>query len=163
MIHGIDPGTHESAIVSLNAERGIVFARIQPNEQVRDTIKWAVAQHDEIAIEMVACYGLPVGRETFETCLWIGRFIECARAHWPVTPRLITRNEVKMALCHTIKGVNDSVIRQRLIDLYSSGDAPAIGTKKDPSPLYSIKSHMWPALAVAIAHLETRPKPGEMQ
>jgi len=160
MIHGIDPGTHESAIVSITSQtRGLVFARILPNDEMRDVIRRTVNPNDEVAIEMVACYGMPVGHETFETCLWIGRFIECSC----VTPRLITRNAVKMALCYTIKGVNDAAVRQRLIDLYSAADAPAIGTKKAPGPLYSIKSHMWPALAVAITHLATRPKPGEMQ
>lgn len=161
LLHAIDPGTHSSAFVTLEpATRQIVYATIQANHVLLEVLSEKVQWRDQVAIEMVACYGMPVGAETFETCVWIGRFWERVSA----TPvRLITRNEIKMALCYTVRGVNDAAIRQRLIDMYTLDGVPALGTKAHPGPLYGIKSHLWAALAVAIGHLETAPNPGELQ
>ena len=91
------------------------------------------------AIEMIASYGMAVGKETFETCVWIGRFIE--RAVAPV--RLCYRKDIKIHLCGTMKA-KDGNIRQALIDKHG-----AQGTKKAPGPLFGVSGHMWAALAVA--------------
>ena len=37
------------------------------------------------------------------------------------------------------------------------GKADAVGTIKKPGPLYSVKSHAWAALAVAVTATETKP------
>ncbi len=97
---------------------------------------------------MIACYGMPVGAETFETCVWIGRFIEAANTD----PALVFRKDVKMHLCHTMRA-KDANIRQALLDLFPAtggGKTPQVGTKKQPGPLFGVKSHAWAALAVAV-------------
>lgn len=159
-IFAIDPGTTESAYLLLLENMDVYFRGIAANDDVLKVLQaeWPLHPQDVIAIEMVACYGMPVGRETFETCLWIGRFAQAVHPH-PV--QLITRNEVKMALCHTIKGVNDAALRQRLIDIYGPGKDKAVGTKAHPGTLYGIKSHMWSALAVAMAVYVKRCKEAE--
>jgi hypothetical protein len=98
-----------------------------------------LSPYDEIAFEMIACYGMPVGKEVFDTCVWIGRFSE--RCKGP--QRMIYRKEVKMYLCGTMRA-KDANVRQALIDRIG-----AIGTKKQQGPLYGFKSHLWAALAVA--------------
>jgi hypothetical protein len=89
---------------------------------------------------MIASYGMPVGASTFETCLWIGRFIELARTE----SRLVYRKDIKMHLCGSMRA-KDGNVRQALIDLIGEQ-----GTKKDKGPTYGISSHSWAALAVAV-------------
>lgn len=100
---------------------------------------------------MVASYGLPVGAEVFATVRWIGRFHEILVSRGQPDPQYLTRNEVKLRLCGTVKGVNDGVLRQRLIDIYGPGKAQAIGNKKQPGPLFGLKADEWQALALARA------------
>jgi len=111
-----------------------------------------------MAIEMIASYGMAVGATVFETCVWIGRFIDAFTQLDTNREDLytrLTRAQVKVALCKQTKGVNDSVIRQRLIDLWG-----APGTKKNPGPTYGIKSDAWAALGVATAWMIQYKAPG---
>jgi hypothetical protein len=103
-----------------------------------------------VAIEMIASYGMPVGREVFETCVWIGRFQQALES--PGTAELVYRKDVKLHLCGSPRA-KDGNVRQALIDLFPAtggGKTPQIGTKKQPGPLYGMSSHAWAALGVAI-------------
>ncbi len=104
----------------------------------------------ELAIEMIASYGMAVGREVFETCVWIGRFMQWHNR--PDEVKLVYRKDVKLHLCHDMRA-KDANIRQAIIDLFpatGAGKTPQIGTKKQPGPLYGVNSHAWAALAVAL-------------
>jgi hypothetical protein len=98
---------------------------------------------------MIASYGMAVGREVFETCVWIGRFIQ---ARQPMQHELIYRRDVKIHLCGSPRA-KDANIRQSLLDKFGE-----VGTKKNPGPLFGVKSHVWSALAVAVTALETAGK-----
>lgn len=141
-ILAIDPGTEQSAIVQMWPDGRIEGARIERNADVRNWARVAFNCERRVAIEMVACYGMPVGREVFETCLFIGRLYEIAQQNGsPVT--LVYRKDVKIHLCGSMKA-KDGNIRQALIDKYG-----APGTKKAPGRTYGISSHLWSALAIA--------------
>lgn len=105
-----------------------------------------------IVYEMIACYGMAVGAEVFETCVWIGRFIEVAEATQPTRQDRIYRREVKIHLCGSMKA-KDANVRQAIIDLYG-GKAKAIGTKKNPGPLYGVKGDEWAAIGVGLTYLD---------
>lgn len=148
----IDPGPEESAIVWI-AFNGLPkrFGKFPNGEiipQFTDALKggW-----HHLAIEMIASYGMPVGAEVFETCVWIGRFIEA----WGGPFTKIYRREVKSFLCGDSKA-KDGNIRQALIDRY--GGSSAIGNKKSPGPLYGITKDVWAALAVAVTWQGTHGK-----
>ena len=140
----LDPGNLESAWLLYDTATGrpTSWAK-QPNADLLLTISDIDA--DELVIEMVASYGMAVGAEIFDTCVWIGRFIE--RWHGPY--RLIYRPDVKLHLTQT-RRAKDANVRQALIDRYGPGKAVAIGLKATPGPLYGLSRDCWSALAVAV-------------
>lgn len=83
---------------------------------------------DEVkfVIEMIASYGMPVGKEVFDTCVWIGRFAERMLRFQVNEVYYIYRKDEKMNICHSMKA-KDSNIRQALIDRFGE-----VGTKKNP-------------------------------
>jgi hypothetical protein len=146
----IDPGTTHSGVVWFH-HGGVLDCGVYENDEVLDLMGGGIVGC--VAIEMIASYGMAVGREVFETCVWIGRFIESTCN--PESVRLIYRRDVKLHLCGSVKA-KDANVRQALIDRWG-GKAEAIGNIKKPGPLYAVKSHAWAALAVAVTAAETKP------
>lgn len=143
-ILAIDPGTEQSGYVRYEDGR-IVESGVVPNDEALKLIgqrAYFADEGDVLAIEMIASYGMAVGKEVFATCVWVGRFQQV----WadPDSVRLVFRKDVKMHLCGTPRA-KDANIRQALIDLIGPQ-----GTKKEPGPTYGVKSHAWAALAVAV-------------
>lgn len=146
-IIAVDPGTSESAFVFLRSDMRIFSSGMVPNDQMREAID-AAAGVNTIACEQIESFGMPVGREVFETVRWTGRFEQTALDNgmdW----KMIPRRAVKLHLCQDSKA-KDSNIRQALIDKYGGKAA----TKKGGS-LYGISKHLWAALAVGVTYLET--------
>jgi hypothetical protein len=147
-ILAIDPGNEESAWCLIEGGKPTYFGK-RENAEVRDILSAADAEcYAHLAIEMISSYGMPVGREVFETCLWIGRFAETWERHGG-TVKFIYRKDVKMHLCGNTRA-KDANVRQALIDHYGPGKDRAIGKKATPGPLYGFKGDEWAALAVAL-------------
>ena len=148
IIIAIDPGNEQSAFVVWDGkriyEKGIVsnydlLAKLGQDTHYGKTYR--------SAIEMVASYGMAVGKTVFDTCVWIGRFIEVSFSH-----SLVYRKDVKMCLCGSMRA-KDANIRQALIDKFGKP-----GTIKAPNLVYGetnrvedkMKADLWSALAVAV-------------
>lgn len=142
-ILAIDPGNESSAYILFDGGK-VVEHGFADNELVRVMLGRLISSGYSLAIEMIACFGMPVGAEVFQTCVWIGRFIE----RWNGMHQLVYRKDVKMHLCGQSRA-KDANIRQAIIDRFG-GKAKAVGLKSCPGPLYGIKSHCWAALAVAL-------------
>ena len=154
-ILAIDPGTEQSAYMCYYDKELVEFA-IVDNETLRHIIPQFTA--DYCAIEMVAHYGMAVGKEVFETCVWIGRFAEKWESVHKEKTIFIYRKEVTMHLCHSARA-KDPNVRQAILDMFpctGGGKTPQKGTKKQPGPLYGISKDVWSALAVAITCEETK-------
>ena len=77
-----------------------------------------------LVIEDIGNYGTAVGRDTFETVRWTGRF---QQAHDGQTTYIL-RPTIKTHLCG-VASAKDGNVRQALIDRYG-GDEVAVGGKK---------------------------------
>ncbi|MFT3806092.1 hypothetical protein [Arenimonas sp.] len=147
----IDPGTYESGWVILTNGR-VTASGVCSNQHLLDTIageiKPMIIHHvvEDCAIEMIASYGMAVGHEVFETCVWIGRFSEAWRRRYGSLPTKVFRKDVKLHLCGSPRA-KDPNVRQALLDRLGPQ-----GTKAAPGPTYGVKSHAWAALAVAVTH-----------
>jgi hypothetical protein len=146
-ILAIDPGTTKSGVVHLESHTGKITAFVKDNNDLLDGL-YLMNVQAVVVVEMVACYGMAVGKETFETCVWIGRFLEAAEQTLH-TSRLY-RRDIKLHLCGTARA-KDANIWQAILDRYGGKEA-AIGSKKQPGPLYGVKSHARAALAVAVTY-----------
>lgn len=156
IILGIDPGTNRSGVVLWDTCAQRVYKSwILENEAVLDILKTARAH--VMAIERFEARGMRLGDESIQTILWTGRFVQrwldtdlpklCEVPHSrPCYP--ILRRKVKMHFCGQTRA-KDSNIRAALIDRFGGQDK-AVGVKASPGCLHGVKSHMWPALAVAV-------------
>ncbi len=146
MIFSIDPGNVYSAYAILDDRlRPIKFGKVE-NQKMITIINEERRPGMKFAVEMVASYGMAVGKEVFETCIWIGRFVETINLRNGAEPTLIYRKEEKMNLCGNMRA-KDSNIRQALIDRFGQ-----IGTKKNPGWFYGVKADVWAAIAVGVTY-----------
>lgn len=143
-ILAIDPGTTESGWVILDDDGTPLEFGKSSNDAVLGSV-YDCAGNFRVVVEMVASYGMSVGAEVFETCVWIGRFVEASDGF----AERIYRRDVKLHLCG-VTNAKDGNIRQALIDRFGPGKAAAIGLKATPGPLYGMSGDMWQALALAV-------------
>lgn len=146
----IDPGPTESALLLYNTttKRPVAWEKL-PNTCCWPTWAWTA---DRLAVEQVASYGMPVGAEVFETCVWTGRYIERWYHHHETHPVRVTRKQVMVHVCGSARG-NDATLRMALIDRYG-GKERAVGRKASPGPLYGMNVDHRAALGVAITATE---------
>jgi len=152
----IDPGTYQSAWTVVGGGNTVTQFGKRTNEEVLDGLRMSLyGWHtvDIVVVEMMTSYGKPVGNEVFETIVWIGKFLEAACHTFDKVDRL-TRREVKNYICRGHRKKNDSRVRSCLIERYGEGGMDAIGTKRNPGPLYGVVGDMWAALAVGITYRE---------
>ena len=146
MILAIDPGNTHSAYVLLGAQLEPMEFGIFENDLLLQTIQdmrdTGIADNTDFVIEMVASYGMAVGAEVFETCVWIGRFWQMAEDFQ--SRNRIYRMEEKMNLCHDSRA-KDGNIRQALVDRFGP-----VGTKKNPGWFYGVSKDVWAAIAVGV-------------
>ena len=153
-ILAIDPGNIESAFLLFDPDQGqpLEWGKVANEELLPRllTFRFDVPRVGLLAVEMIASYGMPVGAEVFETCVWIGRFIE----RWDANFRLVYRREVKLHLTESPRA-KDANVRAALIDKFGPGKDRAVGLKASPGPLYGIAGDCWSALGVAVTAAET--------
>lgn len=156
-ILAIDPGNTESGYVVIDGDmRPLWFGKI-PNQDLIASIEgyrgaWKI---DHTAIEMIASYGMSVGAEVFDTCVWIGRFYAHIQRWLVCDPELVKRQPVKLHHCHSAKA-KDSNITQALVDRFAPGEPNhGKGIKAAPGWFYGFKADIWQSYALAVYVADT--------
>lgn len=158
-IIAIDPGPTHSGVALVDTETyQPLSAQKLDNAELRKHLIWGDSFNpspDWMVVEMISSYGMPVGREVFDTCVWIGRFIE--NAHEICDPKrdLIPRAQIKTHHCGTASAKDSNVI-QALVDRFTPGEPNrGKGTKKAPGWFYGFKADVWQAYALAVYAADT--------
>lgn len=149
-VFAIDPGCRESAYVDFSTDIDVHPFDGEPDRKLHTFGKCpngdllelceSIDAVAECAIEMISGYGMSVGQEVFETCVWVGRFQERMGGS---DVRLVTRGEIK--LWHTdSRRATDSQISNALKAKYGE-----VGTKAAPGFCYGMKADIWQAFALA--------------
>lgn len=160
MILAIDPGNIESAYVFLGESKTNLYKHLEFDKVENDKLMGIIDQKhefiDEVVIEMITGYNMSVGQTVFETCVWIGRFIEKLECFGIKTTR-VSRKEVKMNLCGSMRAKDKNII-EALVDRFSPNDTRnhGKGTKKEPGYFYNFKADIWQAYAVGITYLDKK-------
>lgn len=152
-IIAIDPANERSAFVMIDTVNyePLFFDKVYNDEML---MILEDRTYDKLVIEMVASYGMAVGKTIFETCVWIGRFIQKAEER-NIPYEFIYRKDVKINLCGSMKA-KDTNIRQALIDRFG-----VVGTKNDKGYFYGFKSDIWSSYAVGCTYLDKLKKESE--
>lgn len=147
----IDPGnTHSGwALIDLDTRRPLRFDKT-PNHTLLRALDDEINPGDLAVIKMVASYGMAVGADVFETCVWIGRFQQVITARAGDEPQLVKRLPVKIHHCHSARAT-DSNIRQALVDRFAHGQPNhGKGTKAAPGWFHGFRADIWQAYALAV-------------
>ena len=159
-ILAIDPGNTYSgyAVLQMPDFKLLDFGKVE-NDELLYIISLYADRVDAVALEMVASYGMAVGRDVFETCVWIGRFWQALLFHGLGNINFVYRRDEKLTLCGSLKA-KDSNIRQELINRYAKHDFKSgKGVKANPDTFYGVAKDVWQAIAVGVTYYELYEKP----
>ena len=144
LIVALDPGSEQTAYVVWDGT--LKYFGIESNKDILGRLEYYAYQssgYERLIIEMIGHYGkgMPAGKDVFDTCVWIGRFMQAFGADRTET---VLRATIKAHVCGSAKA-KDANVRQALIDRFGG---PA--SIRKGGALYGVSKHTWAALAVAV-------------
>lgn len=158
----IDPGDVQSAFVFIDIDtyKPLYFAKVDNNamyllmDEYIENYKYNENFHLNVACEMVASYGMAVGKDIFLTCLEIGQLMMYFGLLHTSPVDLIYRKDEKMCLCGQMTAT-DSNIRRALIDRFAKFNFKnGKGTKKNPDWFYGFSKDVWQAYSVGVTWID---------
>ena len=167
-ILAIDPGTTRTAYCMMTEAPSVISAADVENEIVLRLVE--DRDYDQMVVECMearnlSAAGQAIGQSTYETCIWIGRFIQAAAIRGKPVAR-VYRSEERSLLVPTKKNklpqppkgtgsTTDAKIRATLIALFAKHDKKnGKGTRRNKDMFYGFQGDMWAAFAVGYTYLE---------
>lgn len=172
-ILAIDPGTIKSAYCIASEDYTFGPAGKVENETVLRLVK--ECEYDEVAIECMESRflggehtaGQRIGSETYDTCIWIGRYMEAAATRGKQIAR-VYRSEERSRIIPSKRNRlpplpepaprgTDAQIRAALIRRFARHDMKnGKGTAGNKDVFYGFRADMWSAAAVAVVYLDRK-------
>jgi len=144
-------------VIDAETYRPLYMAKLDNNDVAEKVDGYLAELEVATVIEMIGHYGtgMPAGKDVFDTCVWIGRFIEQFVADSEVVETL-PRATVKMHLCNSPRA-KDSNVTQALVDRFASQQPNhGKGTKKEPGWFYGFSADMWAAYALGVTYIDMK-------
>ena len=154
-IIGVDPGPRQSGYV-LTRGGGVEAAGTFDNAEILSLLQQEAALScRQVVVEWVQSYGNIVGQDVYRTAQFTGDIRNECR-HLGILYSEMVRPDVCRALVGRTQKVTKAIISRAVKDwfpLTGGGSDPAVGTKKQPGPLYCMRGteHAWDALALVMA------------
>lgn len=160
----IDTGTELTAYALYNKEtKQLADRNWLPNVEVIEKLKKYFEECDICIIEMSAVYGAGASMSILANTLIIGLYAQLAKT-FNVPVALMFRKTIKLELCGSIRGINDSAVNVTIRDNHFG--EPGCKTKKNLNPFYfneetekngarsELENNQWAALAILAAYLQ---------
>lgn len=107
-----------------------------------------------LVLERVQNYGRILGKSTFDTIYWTGRFAQAGYAHGHTVQRMYFA-DVRQHFCGRRSKVKERDVWLQIVERYG-GAARAVGTRKAPGSIAHVKGHARSALALALTWWDRR-------
>jgi hypothetical protein len=149
----IDPGNTHSGYALIDEDYRPRHFGKESNTELLMMLP-VLALHADVAIELIGHYGtgMPAGRTVFDTCIWIGRFIQRLA---PQPAELVLRATVKTHLCGSPRA-NDANVTNALLDRFAPNERNhGKGTKAAPGFFHGFRHDVWQAFALAVQYQDT--------
>lgn len=162
----IDPGDVESAFVFIDVD---TYKPLYFKKTENDTMYYLMDEYIEsykyndkfslsVACEMVASYGMSVGKNVFQTCVAIGELSMYFGLMHDTNVEYIYRKDETMNLCGSMRA-KDSNVRVALIDRFAKFDFKSgKGTKKNQDWFYGFSADIWAAYACGVTWIDIKKK-----
>lgn len=175
LVVGIDPGPEFTAYAIFDGQT-VIKSEIRKNAEFMLELSRILEQKPTlVGIEKIASYGMAVGEEVFETCVFTGRILEFIDqwnerdydAGEAIKYERFKRKEIVQHICRSTRA-NDANVRAALIDRVGPPTikklTPRFGKKGQelkpvlasvPGPTFGVTKDQWAALAVAVLAWDT--------
>lgn len=159
-VHAVDPGPVNSAWAHIESPSSGVYKLVDfgfmDSKVLRDQLVTLAGntypRSKILAIEDIVFYQMTAGAAVFETCVWIGRFMEA----WgdDSTIARIPRPDCAQRLVGQRSAKDSQMVAATYARFGAKSLTEAKGTKKFPGPLYGVTEHVWSAIAVGLTYIE---------
>lgn len=166
VILAIDPGTSKSAYCMMRTDYSIISAAKVDNDDALKLVK--IGEYDGLVIECMEARHVQngvIGAETYDTCYWIGRYMQAAIDRGKPVNRVYRADERKRLVPtkknklpphpSTVGQSADAQIRATLIRRFAKHDLKnGKGKAACKDTFYGFHADMWSACAVGVVHLD---------